>query len=200
MSRQKMRLPLPFQDRKGVREKHNHRKPSFSYMHHCTEGTDNLNFFELKLLCPWLHNCANIGLVSSWVWICSPRQGHLHRPVADVVPSSPVHKWMVWKGMKAEIVTSCHLTPWLVSSWDACLPSALQGTAKVSPPVGQKNASGKGGDMSCLESLGTITAVPCFVGREGNAVFVVLMQIPLRSALSTTALNVCVNFCSTGNL
>lgn len=79
-----------------------------------------------------------------------------------------------------------------------CLPSALQGTAKENPPVGQKNASGKGGDTSCLESLSTITAIPCFGGREGNAVSLVLMRKSLRSTLSTTVLNICVNFCSTG--
>lgn len=84
---------------------------------------------------------------------------------------SSIHKWMVWKGMKAEIVTSYHLTPWLVPSWDVCLPSALQGTTKVNPPVGQKNANGKGGDMSFLESLCTIRGCSLFWDEGGKCCF-----------------------------
>lgn len=74
-------------------------------MHHCTERTENLNFFKLKLLCPWLHNCANIRLVSSGVWICSHRQGHLHRPVANVVPFL-LHSQM--NGVEGNEGRNCH--------------------------------------------------------------------------------------------
>lgn len=136
-----MRLPLTLQGREGVREKHSPR--NFPTCIIAQRERTRWTFFVLKLPCPFLRSCANAGLVSSWVCISSPRWGHLRRPVADVVPASSVPKWVVWKGIKANIVTSYHLTPWPVPSWDAPSPSAPQGTVKPSPPAGQKNAGGE---------------------------------------------------------
>lgn len=193
-----MRLPLTLQGREGVRGKHSpHHFPTCII---AQREQTIWTFFVLKLPCPFLRSCANVGLVSSWVCTGSPRWGHLHRPVADVVPTSSVRKWVVWKGVKANIVTSYHLTPWPVPSWDVPSPSASQGTVKASPPAGQKNAGGEGGDTWSLESLNCHPSWPFPVSwGEGNTDFVVLMWMPSKCTLSTTVLDVCVNFCSTGN-
>lgn len=47
------------------------------------------------------------------------------------------------KGIEIQIVSSYHLSPWPVPSWDVPLLSASLGRVKLSPPAGQKNAGGE---------------------------------------------------------
>lgn len=55
-------------------------------MHHCTEGTENLNFFELKLLCPWLHN----------YWVQIVGWFHLGCESAHTGRAICTDQWQVW--------------------------------------------------------------------------------------------------------
>lgn len=74
--------------------------------------------------------------------------------------------------------------PWPVPSWDAPLPSALQGSVKVSPPAGQKNTGGEWGDTSSLELLDCHLSWPFPISwGEGETPFLWCWCEHLREAL-----------------
>lgn len=165
-------------------------------MHHCTEGTENLNFFELKLLCPWLQNCANIGLfhlgcesAHTGRAICTDQQQQMWSP-----PPPFTKEWCgrEWRQKLSLLIIS--LLGWSPLGMHVyLLPCRAQ--QRWIHQLARKMQVGKEVTMSCLESLDTITAMSGFWGRERSAVSVVLMRKPSRSTLSTTVLNVCI----TGN-